>query len=73
MLGSYQSNQRMKHWKAAKKVLRYLQGTKDHILTYKRFDHLEVIRYSDTNFVGCVDTRKYTLDYIFLLAGEAVS
>ena len=33
MLGRYQSNQGMEHWKAAKKVLRYLQGTKYHMLT----------------------------------------
>ena len=35
MLGRYQSNPRFDHWKAAKKVLRYLQGTKDHILLIK--------------------------------------
>ncbi|KAL0539955.1 hypothetical protein IC582_024177 [Cucumis melo] len=45
MLGMYQSNPGMDHWKAAKKVLRYLQGTKDYMLTYKRSDHLEVIGY----------------------------
>ena len=28
MLGRYQSNPGSDHWKAAKKVLRYLQGTK---------------------------------------------
>jgi len=33
MLGRYQSNPRLDHWKTAKKVLRYLQGTKDHMLT----------------------------------------
>ncbi|TYK14839.1 reverse transcriptase [Cucumis melo var. makuwa] len=38
----YQSNPGMDHWKAAKKVLRYMQGTKDYMLTYKRSDHLEV-------------------------------
>jgi len=27
----------------AKKVLRYLQGIKNHMLTYKRSDHLKVI------------------------------
>ena len=36
MLGRYQSNPGVYHWKAAKKVLRYLQGTKEHMLTYKR-------------------------------------
>ncbi|KAA0051661.1 Retrovirus-related Pol polyprotein from transposon TNT 1-94 [Cucumis melo var. makuwa] len=38
----YQSNLGMDHWKAAKKVLRYLQGTKDYMLTYKRSDHLKI-------------------------------
>ena len=36
MLGKYQSNPRLDHWKAAKKVLRYLQGTKEYMLTYRR-------------------------------------
>jgi len=35
MLGRYQSNPRMGRWKAAKKVLRYLQETKDHMFTYR--------------------------------------
>ena len=33
MLGRYQSNLGLEHWKVAKKVLRYLQGTKSHMLT----------------------------------------
>ena len=45
ILGRYQSNLGLDHWKAVKKVLRYLQGTKNHMLTYKRCDHLEVIGY----------------------------
>jgi hypothetical protein len=36
MLGRYQSNPRKIHWIARKKILRYLKGTKDHMLTYKR-------------------------------------
>ncbi|RVX00376.1 Retrovirus-related Pol polyprotein from transposon TNT 1-94 [Vitis vinifera] len=35
MLGWYLSNPRSQHWKVAKKVLRYLQGTKDLMLTYQ--------------------------------------
>ncbi|KAL6311037.1 hypothetical protein AAG906_015922 [Vitis piasezkii] len=34
MLGRYQSNPGIDHWKAAKKVMRYLQGTKDYKLMY---------------------------------------
>ncbi|KAA0033349.1 Retrovirus-related Pol polyprotein from transposon TNT 1-94 [Cucumis melo var. makuwa] len=73
MLGRYQSNPGMDHWKAAKKVSRYLQGTKDYMLTYKRSDHLEVIGYSYSDFFGCVDTRKSTFGYLFLLAEGAIS
>ncbi|KAL0554019.1 hypothetical protein IC582_007924 [Cucumis melo] len=73
MLGRYQSNPGMDYWKAAKKVLRYLQGTKDYMLTYKRSDHLEVIRYSNSDFAGCVDTRKSTFGYLFMLAEEVIS
>jgi len=73
MLGRYQSNPGMDHWKAAKKVLRYLQGTKELMLTYRRSDHLEVIGYSNSDYGGCVDSRKSTFGYLFLLAGGAIS
>lgn len=73
MLGRYQSNPGMDHWKAAKKVLRYLQGTKDHMLTYRRSDHIEVVGYSDSDYAGCVDSRKSTFGYVFLLSGGAIS
>ena len=35
-----QKVKRMEEWKAAKKVLGYLHETKDHILTYRRYDTL---------------------------------
>ena len=73
MLGRYQSNPGIDHWKAGKKVLRYLQGTKDYMLTYKRSSHLEVVGYSDSDYAGCVDSRKSTFGYMFLLARGAVS
>jgi len=72
-LERYQSNPGMDHWKAAEKVLRYLQGTKDYMLIYKRPDHLEMIGYSDLDFGGCHDSRKSTIGYLFLLSEEAVS
>jgi len=73
MLSRYQSNLGLDHWKAIKKVLRYLQGTQNHMLTYRKFDHLEVIGYTNSDFVGCVDTRKSTFGYVYLLAVGAIS
>ena len=43
------------------------------MLTYKRSSHLEVIGYTDSDFVGCIDTRKSTFGYMYLLAGGAIS
>jgi hypothetical protein len=73
MLGRYQSNPGPDHWKAVKKVLRYLQGTKSYMLTYRRSNNLEIIGYSDADFAGCVDTKKSTSGCIFTLAGGAIS
>ena len=53
--------------------MRYLQGTKDYLLTFKRSDNLEVIGYSDSDFAGCIDSQKSTFGYLFMLAGGAIS
>ena len=73
MLGRYLSNPGMDHWKKAKQVMRYLQRTKDYMLTYCRSSHLEIVGYSDSNFAGCLDSRRSTSSYIFMLVGGAVS
>ena len=64
MLGRYQSNPSIDHWKAVKKVLRYLQGTKDYMLTYRRTNNLEIIGYFDSDYANCKDTKKSTSSYI---------
>ena len=68
-----QSNPGIDHWKAAKKVIRYLQGTKDYELMYRRTSNLKVVGYSDSDFAGCVDSCKSTSGYIFILGGGAIS
>jgi len=73
MLGRYRSNLGLKHWKATKKVLRYLQGTKNHMLTYRKSDHLEVIGYINSDIVGCMDTRKSAFGYVYLLVRGTIS
>ena len=72
MLGKYLSNSRIDHRRAAKRAFRYLQNTKDYMLTYKRLDLIEIIGYSDSDFVGCQDSRRSTSGYIYLLDGGAI-
>ncbi|KAL0386465.1 UNVERIFIED_CONTAM: Secreted RxLR effector protein [Sesamum latifolium] len=43
------------------------------MLMYRRTKNLEVVGYSDSDFVGCVDSRKSTSGYIFIIVSGAVS
>ena len=52
--------------------MRYLQGTKDFMLTFRRSNSLEV-GYSDSDFAGCIDSRKSTFSYLFMLVTGAIS
>ncbi|XP_074299962.1 secreted RxLR effector protein 161-like [Silene latifolia] len=56
-----------------KKVLRYLQGTKDYMLMFRRTENIEVVGYSDSDYAGCIDSRKSTSGYVFMLADGAAS
>ena len=73
MLGRYKSNPGLDQKRTAKKVLWYLQGTKDYMLMHKWSDDLEVIDYSDLDIVVYVDSWKSTSGYIFMLPGRALS
>ena len=71
MLGRYKSNPGLEHWKAAKKVKWYLQGTKYYSLTCRHTSYLDVVRYSNFDFAGCVEKIESLLQDIsfFLLEG----
>ena len=73
MLGRYMSNPRVDHWKAAKRVMRYLKRTKDFMLTYRRSDSLEIFGYSDSDFSGYQDSKRSTSGYVFMLARGVIS
>jgi hypothetical protein len=73
VLGRFQSNPGIEHWKMVKMALRYAQGTKGLMLTYRRTDSLEIAGYSDADYAGDVDDRKSTSGYVFTLAGGAIS
>ncbi|RVW73223.1 Retrovirus-related Pol polyprotein from transposon TNT 1-94 [Vitis vinifera] len=73
MLERYLSNPGSQHWKTAKKVLRYLQGTKDLMLTYQHTSLLDVVGFCDADFAGYIDDKKSTTGYIFMMVGGTVS
>jgi hypothetical protein len=61
------------HMTAAKRILRYIRGTSEHGVLYKRGRQAELTAYTDSDYGGDVDDMKSTSGYIFMLGSGAVS
>jgi len=61
------------HFGAAKRVLRYLQGTMDYGIMYKFGGDLNLIGYSDSDWAGSIDDMKSTSGYAFLFGSSICS
>ena len=53
--------------------MRYLQGMKNCMLTYRRSSDLTCIGYTNSDFAGCLDDKKSMTRYVFMLARGAIS
>ena len=71
-ISKFQSNSRLAHWKAVKRILRYLKGTADYVLCYQGSD-LRMIGYSDANWGSDLDERKSRSRYDFLLSNGTIT
>ena len=60
------------HMTAAKRVLRYLWGTTDLPIVYKR-GKFRMVSYTDASFGANPDNRKSTTGYLFFLGGGLIS
>ena len=61
------------HYRVAKRVLCYLQGTIDYEIMYKFGGNLNLIGYSDSDWTGSIDDMKSTSDYVFLFGSRIYS
>ena len=59
------------YWQAAKGVVRYLAGTMDFGITFGSGPS-GLTGYCDSDFAGCVNTRRSTCGYVFVLHGGAI-
>ncbi|XP_050379547.1 secreted RxLR effector protein 161-like [Argentina anserina] len=74
ILSRYQSNPGHEHWVVGKKVLRYLQRTKGHMLVYKQAKELKLVGYTDLDCAGNYpSSKKSTYGYVFVLVGGVVA
>ena len=51
----------------------FTKKTKDYMLTYHSSNQLEIIGYSDYDYVGCQDSHGSTSSYIYMLVRGAIS
>jgi Reverse transcriptase (RNA-dependent DNA polymerase) len=61
------------HMGAAKRVLRYVAGTQNLGLWYKRTDEIKLVGYSDSDWAGSFDDKKSTSGYLFTIGNTPVS
>jgi transposase InsO family protein len=71
-VSQFAQNPNDSHWKAVKRVFRYLRGTLDQGITFGKSDD-GLIGYSDADWAGDRTTRKSTSGYIFMMYGGPVS
>jgi hypothetical protein len=63
------------HWTAAKRLLRYLSGTRHHGIQFSGNapEAIKLVGYCDADWAGDLDTRRSTTAHVFLLTGACVS
>ncbi|KAL9348429.1 hypothetical protein Peur_059795 [Populus x canadensis] len=73
LISRYMENPKEIHLLAAKRIFRYLQGTADFGLLYKKGEHSDLMGFTDSDYAGDQDDRKSTSGYVFMLGTGAVS
>jgi hypothetical protein len=61
------------HWEAVKRILRYVKGTVDTGLHFRKFSLLDVSIFTDTDWAGCVDDWHSTGGYAVFVGPNLVS
>ena len=73
IISRFMENPNKLHLVATKRILRYLQGTKNHGILYKQQDENRLIGYSDSDWAGSYDDTKSTSGYVFCLGTNIIS
>lgn len=73
LLSRFMSSPTHVHLLAAKRILRYIQGTVQMGILYKRGGRQQLIGYTDSDYAGDVEDRKSTSGYVFLVSDGAVT
>lgn len=62
------------HWQVVKKIMRYLNGTRDFGIVYGNSgSSFEISGFTDADYAGCVNTRRSRSGFVFVLNGGPIS
>lgn len=61
------------HWEAVKRIMRYLKGTIEQGLIYKKNLEEDITGYCDADWAGSLDDRHSTTGYVFIFQSAAIS
>lgn len=71
LVSRYMEAPTMTHFKAAKRILRYLKGTLDFGLMYSFSNDSKLVSYCDSDWAGDMDDRKSTSGFVFFIGKTA--
>jgi len=72
-ISRFMSNPTEVHLQTPKRILRYLKGTINYGIFYKKNENKQLIAYTDSDYTGDLTDRKSTSSYVFMLSGGVVS
>ena len=75
-LARFMAAPRLAHWQLLRRCCRYLQGTLNYGILYRREEenmHMPLAGFSDADWAGDVETRRSTSGMVFMMAGAAIS
>ena len=73
MLSQFMYKPSQTHFGAAKRILRYIQGTLDFGILYEKNVDAKLLGFCDSDWAGCVDDMKSTSRYAFSLGSSVFS
>ncbi|KAL0453571.1 UNVERIFIED_CONTAM: Retrovirus-related Pol polyprotein from transposon TNT 1-94 [Sesamum latifolium] len=69
----YMENPTEMHLLAAKRIVRYLQGTRDYGIFHRKGENPTLLGFTNSDYAGDQDNRRSTSGYVFMLGTGAIS
>ena len=73
LISRYMAKPMKIHLQAAKRALRYLKGTMNYGIHYKKKGDGELLAFIDSDYAGDMEDKKITSGYVFLMSSVVVS